>query len=126
MEVRERLEEALDCVCLDVLVRRHRERGLPPPAADSAADRAEYEAHVRALLRRLAAEVPAGDEARSDVPRDDAALLQAQVHLAQRLPDYWQRFEAVSERYRAERGSTDGEPSGGERRRLLAWLFGPR
>ena len=35
-EVRERLEEAIDYVCLEALVRQRRARGLPPPAAENA------------------------------------------------------------------------------------------
>ena len=50
-EVRERLEEAIDYVCLDALVRMRQARGLPPPVADSTADRAEYTQRVLAFLR---------------------------------------------------------------------------
>jgi len=56
-EVRERLEEAIDFVCLDALVRTRQARGLPPPQADNAADRAEYTQNVLAFLRLLDAEV---------------------------------------------------------------------
>jgi hypothetical protein len=56
-----------------------------------------------------------------------------QVALARRLPDYWQRFDAVSTRFLAEiptarDGERGGEvpdgPSGGESRSLLGRLFG--
>src|SRR5207244_12957984 len=60
-EVRERLEEAIDFVCLDALVRTRRARALPAPVADNAADRAEYTQHVLAFLRLLQAEVPPPD-----------------------------------------------------------------
>ena len=96
-EVRERLEEAIDFVCLDALVRTRQARGLPPPQADNAADRAP----------RLAA----GDE--------QERLLGSQVARARTLPDYWQRFEALSARFLAEPAS-----SSGERRGVLARLFG--
>ena len=122
-EVRERLEEAIDFVCLDALVRGRQARGLPAPVADSATDRAEYTQHVLALLRLLDAEVPADDDARrarAAAGGDEAAsLLAAQVARARTLPDYWQRFETLSARYLAEPA-----PSGGERRGLLARLFG--
>jgi hypothetical protein len=49
----------------------------------------------------------------------DAQLLARQVALARTMPDYWQRFEAVSARYLAEPPA-----SGGQRRGLLARLFG--
>ena len=119
-EVRERLEEAIDFVCLEALVKARRARGGPAPAADNPADRAEYEAHVSAFLRLLDDEVgavsgtPAG---KSDAP--DARLLARQVSLARTVPDYWQQFEALSARYLAEPAT-----SGGERRSLLARLFG--
>jgi len=119
-EVRERLEEAIDFVCLDALVRTRQARGLPAPVADNATDRAEYTTHVLALLRLLDAEMPpAPEEPRSNGAADEARLLSAQVARARRLPDYWQRFETISARYLAEPAA-----SGGERRSLLARLFG--
>ena len=54
-----------------------------------------------------------------------AALVTAQVQLARTLPDYWQRFEAVSIRY-LDSYIADGAaqaPSGGQGRGLLARLF---
>src|SRR5919197_5666088 len=110
MEVRERLEEAVDYVCLEALVQARRARGLPPPVADNAADRREYTEHVRAFLtqlerdltvdldaeqrRRLAAAPPAADE--------EARSMTVQVTLARMLPDYWQRFDTARARYLAE------------------------
>jgi hypothetical protein len=120
-EVRERLEEAVDFVCLDALVRSRKARGLPAPLAASTSDRAEYAQHVLALLRLLDADVPAGDDRRRTGPagQDEATrLMSAQVTRARTLPDYWQRFEAVSARYLAE------PASGGERRGVLSRLFG--
>ena len=121
-EVRERLEEAVDFVCLEALVKTRRARGDAAPAADNPTDRAEYESHVSAFVRLLAAEVRAPDvtaprAAAADVP--DARLLARQVALARTLPDYWQQFETIAARYLAEPPA-----SGGERRSLLARLFG--
>jgi hypothetical protein len=127
-QVRERIEEAVDHVCLQALVERRRARGLPAPAADSAADRAEYEADVRAFLERLVAEIVPGLPAEEARRAQDAAraggdtaldLMATQVVLAKRLPDYWQRFDDVRGRWLAEPA-----PSGSERRGLLARLFG--
>jgi hypothetical protein len=119
-EVRERLEEAIDFVCLDALVRTRQARGLPAPVADNPTDRTEYTAHVLALLRLLDAEMPpAPEEPRSSGAADEARLLSAQVGRARTLPDYWQRFETISARYLAEPPA-----SGGERRSVLARLFG--
>ena len=119
-EVRERLEEAIDFVCLDALVRTRQARGLPAPVADSTADRAEYAEHVVSFLRLLDAEVPLTEQRRAsaNAGTEEARLLAGQVARARTLPDYWQRFEALSARFLAE-----PEASGGERRGLLARLF---
>lgn len=126
-EVRERLEEAIDFVCLDALVSARKARGLPAPASDNDADRTEYAAHVLAFLKLLDAQLTAGV---ADDPRrataapgssdEQARLLAAQLTLAKSLPDYWQRFEVMRARYLAQ----PPPPSGGERRSVLARLFG--
>jgi hypothetical protein len=121
-EVRERLEEAIDFVCLEALVNARRASGAAAPVADNTVDRAEYQAHVSAFLRLLAAELrpPSAPQLRAaatDVA--DAQLLTRQVALARTLPDYWQQFETLSARYLAEPSA-----SGSERRSLLARLFG--
>ena len=116
-EVRQRLEEAIDFVCLEALVNARRASGGAAPAADNAADRAEYQAHVGAFLRLLSQELLATDA--PPTPGDDAQLLARQVALARTLPDYWQRFEALTARYLAEPAT-----SGSQRRSRLARLFG--
>jgi hypothetical protein len=126
-ELRERIEEAVEFLCLDALVERRRARGLPPPAADSATDRAEFTAQVRAFLERLSALAQdLGPEQRQKVAAaqhgagdETARLLAVQLVLARELPDYWQRFDAMRLAYTAERVG-----SGGERRGLLGRLFG--
>jgi hypothetical protein len=139
-EVRERVEEAVDYVCLEALVRDRRARGLPPPAADSVDDRREYTANVLTFLRLLHRELavaPSADAQRkaahlARVPDDEqAGLIAAQVAMARAVPDYWQRFEAVSEDYLASRGAEGSGPSacgpsGRESCGLLARLFGRR
>ena len=119
-EVRERLEEAIDFVCLDALVRARQARGLPVPVAESAADRAEYAQHVLAFLRLLDAEVPPAAPRRASpaAGTEEARLLAGQVACARALPDYWQRFEVLSGRFLSE-----PDTSGGERRGMLARLF---
>jgi hypothetical protein len=121
LEVRERLEEAIDFVCLEALVNARRAAGRPAPVADSAADRADYQTHVAAFLRLLTAEVGGGTaSARTAAGGDaEAQMLAAQVTLARTVPDYWQQFEALSARYLAEPSA-----SGSEGRGLLARLFG--
>jgi hypothetical protein len=132
-EVRERLEEAIDFVCLEALVKARQARGLPAPAADNTADRAEYTQNVLAFLRLLQAEIPPPDPTcRAGGGDEQQRLLAAQVAYARRLPDYWQRFEALSARFLAEpSGGVGGRPepptsSSSEGRGLLARLFGRR
>jgi hypothetical protein len=123
-EIRERLEEALDAACLEILVTTRQTEGLPPPAADSQHDRAEYEAEVRRLLERLDAHfLPSpDDEHRSAAQsgRDPVARLMAvQVTLARELPHYWQQFDAVRLDYARERSASRGQGRG-----FLRRLFG--
>ena len=131
IEVRERLEEAVDYVCLEALVRARRAAGLPPPAADSAEDKRAYTDNVLAFLRLLHRDlapdltaeqrqkVAGAASARGD---ESARLVAAQVALARLLPDYWTRFEAISTRYLDAPG--EARTSGRESRGLLGRLFG--
>jgi hypothetical protein len=105
----ERLEEAVDAACLELLVEARRARNLPPPVADDAEDRAEFDRLVGAFLSRLEASMRLGlgDAERgrlaSAVPgAGTARLLADQASLAARLPDYWQRFETVKNEFAAE------------------------
>jgi hypothetical protein len=136
-EVRERLEEAVDYVCLEALVRERRAKGLAPPAADSSDDRRDYTAKALDLLRRLQRELTdaPSPEARRQArvsaagPGDEQArLLAVQVVMARTLPDYWQRFEAISAAYLSGQdlatGAAPADASRREGRGLLARLFG--
>jgi len=118
-ELRERIEEAVDFVCLDALVRSRRARGLPAPAADHPADREEFTQSVHDFLELLGAQI-AGALSEEEAPRGDVQQLVAvQVRLAGELPDYWQRFEAIGASYAGETAT-----SRGERRPFLQRLFG--
>jgi len=136
MEVRERLEEAVDFVCLEALVQERRQRGLPPPAADNHADRRDYQANVSAFLTMLQRELTTDlttdqrerlGTATARPPDGEARLVTTQVALARLLPDYWQRFDVLRARYLdtavSERGPVSDD-SGREGRGLLARLFG--
>ena len=126
-EVRERLEEAIDYVCLEALVRQRRARGLPPPAAESQDDRASYTDNVLAFLRLLRQELtPGGGKAVPPLGDEQATLITGQVSLARSLPDYWQRFEILAEGFLAASTAPHGAGSGGESRGLLGRLFGRR
>ncbi len=124
-ELRTRLEEAIDHACLDAMVSARRAANAPLPVADDARDREEFTASVRALLERLRDEIPAGaDEAatagNASVPAGDEEwrLLSAQVGRAKALPDYWQRFDVIRERFTEQYVA-----SGGARRGVFGrWL----
>ena len=127
-QLRERLEEAVDFVCLGALVERRRALGLPAPRADSTSDRAEFTQSVRAFLGELLAAIAPGLDdgqrrkvaAAEQAPGDEMhRLLGVHVALARELPDYWQRFKAARATYTAARVK-----SGRERGGLLGRLFG--
>src|SRR5262249_52449891 len=127
-QLRERLEEAVDFVCLGALVERRRALGLPAPRADSASDRAEFTESVRAFLADLRAAIePDLDQAqRRKVTAADQApgdemhrLLGVHVALARELPDYWQLFEAARATYPAARVQLGHSRAG-----MLGRLFG--
>ncbi|MBM3221928.1 MAG: hypothetical protein FJZ38_25215 [Candidatus Rokubacteria bacterium] len=126
-ELRTRLEEALDHACLDAMVSARRAAGRPLPVADDPRDREEFTASVRALLERLRDEIPtdAGEAAdgNADVAASDEEwrLLSAQLGRAKALPDYWQRFEIVRQRFSADYAS-----SGGARRGVFGRWLGRR
>jgi hypothetical protein len=140
----ERIEEAVDFVCLDALVESRRAHHLADPVADSAEDRAEFENGVRAFLEHLERSLlPAlTPEQRRHVPgaagtRSELDRLSIQVALAKALPDYWQRFDELRSVYTADTIATGraagpsgpaagpaGPGSGGERRSRLRRLLG--
>jgi hypothetical protein len=125
--VSERLEEAVEFVCMDLLVQLRRAHGRPAPVAKSASDRQEFQGLVRewllhlrgALLGGLRPEevqkVSQAEEARGreEIPR----LLAGQAALARTLPDYWQRFETLSAAFTQTRVSALP-------RRSRLWPFG--
>ena len=124
--IRQRIEEAVEVACLDILVNVRRSQGLTAPAADRDDDRAEFDQIVRQLLTRLQTHLvaPLDDSLRSkitQVERNAAEpvekLMAVQVALARELPDYWQRFDAIRTDYAAERAS--GRESSGLFRRLF-------
>jgi hypothetical protein len=126
-QLRERLEEAVDFVCLEALVRRRQALSLPAPSADNTRDREEFTLSVHAFLSELRAAIaPTLSEAQRQkvaaaerAPGDDTQrLLGVHVVLARELPDYWQRFESARTIYAEHVGS------GGQRRGLLGRLFG--
>jgi hypothetical protein len=131
-EVRDRIGEAVDFVCLESMVRSRSTAGLPAPAPDSERDRAEFDRRVEAFLARLGDTMVAALDAQQRQSLAAAGraggdrlahLIAVQVALAKLLPDYWQRFEQVRTAYAAE---TDGvsPPSGRDRSGWLDRLLG--
>jgi hypothetical protein len=117
-ELRDRLEEAVDHACLDAMVSARHALGAPLPVADDVRDREEFTATVRALLERLRDEIPAdaNEVAQGD---EEWRLLAVQLGRAKALPDYWQRFDVIRQRFTADYAS-----SRGTRRGVLGRLFG--
>jgi len=101
-QLRERLEEAVDFFCLDLMVELRRRHGRPLPTEKSRRDRAEFEALAReflefltrALLSRLA-DAELEELRRVEAAAGDRRLIAIQTHLAGSLPDYWQRLEEI-------------------------------
>ena len=131
-EVRDRIGEAVDFVCLESMVHARRASGLPAPVADSAPDRAEFDRRIDTFLTRLGdAMLPALDveQQRSLAMMQQAdgdhleRLIATQVALAKLLPDYWQRFEQVRIVYAQEAGEP-APSSGRDRPGWLDRLFG--
>jgi len=127
-QLRERIEEAVDFVCLEMLIETRRARGHPAPVADNPADRDAFNASVRSFLQHLetdlTAELSADQRQRVEAATrgstdPTARLLAAQAALAKLLPDYWQRFETSRNRYA---GAAEGATS--QRGSLLRRLFG--
>jgi hypothetical protein len=120
--IRERIEEAVDDVCLTALVGARAAAGRPAPVSDNADDRAEFQGFVRDFLLRLQNGIPARSPragAHGDGDAATAELVSAQVALAKEIPDYWQRFDAIRAAYVEERSA-----SGRERPGLLRRLLG--
>ena len=120
--VEERLEEAVEFVCMDLLVQLRRAHGGPAPVAKSASDRQEFQRlvgewllHLRGALldglpREEVQKVSQAEEARGreEIPR----LLAGQAALARTLPDYWQRFETLRAAFAQARLTTRPRRSG--------------
>jgi len=127
-EVRDRIAEAVDFVCLEMMAQARQAGDLPAMAPDNAADRAEFDASVETFLTWLGDELPAALDERQRQSVEAAAgrdggdrvsrLLTVQVALAKLLPDYWQRFE----RARAGYAAGAANPATASGRNRSGWL----
>jgi len=112
-QIRERLEETVDFVCLDLMVQVRRQHGRALPEAQNEKDRQEFRGLVREFLAYLRkaywAEISEAEQrmvaqAEAGAGREEPQrLLAAHVALARDLPDYWQRFEAFRTAFARER-----------------------
>lgn len=119
-QLRERLEEAVDLACLDLMVQLRRQRGQEPPAEQNEKDRQEFRGLVRECLVYLRAAYwnELSEAERAQVAQAEAAagseevqrLVAAQVVLAKRRPDYWQRFDAFQAAFARERLAAPPRP----------------
>lgn len=103
-QLRARVTEAAEMASLELLVALRAKAGRPAPADGDQRDRDELSAlafeflgHLRAVLGDSLSPAERADLEAAERGAADAArgrVLAAHSHLARRLPDYWQRFEA--------------------------------
>jgi len=102
VQIRERLEEAIEMASLKLLVDLRARHGRPAPADTSEADRKEFASLTSDVLAHVSAAFQGElNEHRQELERAEPSAhseresrLAGQVLLARRLPDYWQRLEA--------------------------------
>lgn len=98
-QITERIAEALDLYLMDLLVKRRALQARPAPVPENPRDRKEFQALLEEFL------VLAENELRSAIPefhprpapKGDRIKrpLAVQADYAARLPDYWQRLDAI-------------------------------
>jgi hypothetical protein len=105
-QLRERIEEACEFFCLDLLVQLRDAHGRPAPQPDNQTDRNEFKQLVREFIVTL------NEKSQGWVPMVDTLLqtklleqkssdqpFALQVFLAKSLPDYWQRFDQATQAF---------------------------
>jgi len=105
-QLKERIEEACELFCLDLLVQLRDARRRPAPQPDNQQDRHEFRQLVQEFMAALNTEsrgwVPRGHtlpqtKLIEQQPLDEP--LELQVFLAKTLPDYWQRLEQSTQAF---------------------------
>jgi hypothetical protein len=127
-QLRARIVEAAEMASLDLLVALRAKAGRPGPADGDQRDRDElsalsfdFLAHLRAVLLSGLPEAERAALEAAERGADDTArgrALAGHAHLARRLPDYWQRFDA-ERRVFAETQLGGAAPERGWLRRML-------
>lgn len=112
-QVRERLQEAVDLACLDLMVQLRRKHGRALPEEQNEKDREEFKGLVRQFLAYLRetywstlSETEWGTVIRAEAGAGNEELqrlVAVQVALAKLLPDYWQRFDTFRAAFAQER-----------------------
>jgi len=120
-QLQERLEEAVDFFCLDLLVKVRQARSRPSPEEKSEKDRREFQELVeeflgflrKGFLAKLGEEEAARLRSGEGAARGTRAqrLVAVQVQLAKALPDYWQAFDEFTARFTWERLAAAPEPN---------------
>ena len=109
-QLQERLEEAVDFFCLDLLVKVRQAGSRPSPEEKSEQDRREFHELVgeflaflrKGFLARLGEEEALRLRSVEGAARGNQRLVAGQVHLAKALPDYWQAFDEFTARFTRE------------------------
>ena len=120
-QLKERLEEAVDFFCLDLMVELRRRHGRPLPTEKSREDRAEFEAlaleFLEFLTRELLSRLEDADLEKLrqvEAAAKENRFIVIQIHLARSLPDYWQRFEETRNDFsRGRLAAAPPEPGSG-------------
>jgi hypothetical protein len=127
-QLRARVAEAAEMASLELLVALRAKAGRPAPADGDQRDRDEltalgfdFLAHLRAVLvvglsPSERADLEAAERRAEDPAR--ARALAGHSHLARRLPDYWQRFEAERKVFAEEQLAAAAQGRGWLRRLL--------
>lgn len=117
-QLKERIEEACEFFCLDLLVQLRNAHGRPAPQPDNQTDRNEFKQLVQELI------VAISGVSQGWVPMTDTLLqtklleqktldqpLVLQIFLAKNLPDYWQRFEQATQAFATARRAASPKKS---------------
>lgn len=108
-QVTERIGEALNLYVMELLVKRRARQGRPAPVHGDPSDRKEFQALLKEFFtfaeNELRSAVPELEPPPRPAPKGDRTHrpLAVQAYYAARLPDYWQRLDAIMTSFTASR-----------------------
>ena len=113
-QLSERIEEACDFFCLDLLIQLRKARGLAAPETDNPRDREEFKGLTQEFLVDLGKESRGWLDPKAKAPEETQSShpLGLQVFLAKTLPDYWQRFDQATQAFANARLTEPLAPKG--------------